>query len=73
MSRKIDEVVNALEVLADIIADRVADRLLMGSRAGWIDQGSSPLGRRRHCSLVRRRIAELFMERVIGAEYGRDG
>jgi hypothetical protein len=58
MSRKVDDVLNALEVLADVIADRVADRLLMGSRPGWIDQGVSPLGRRRHCAVVRRRIAE---------------
>ena len=52
-----DDVSRALEVLADVIADRVAARLLGDQRPGWMDQASSPLGRRRHCSAVRLRVA----------------
>jgi hypothetical protein len=42
-----------LDVLADAVAERVAERLTAGDTAGWIDQHSSPLGARKHCSLIR--------------------
>lgn len=47
----------AIGVIAEAIAERVAARLLAGERPGWIDQAASPLGRRRHCAAVRRRVA----------------
>lgn len=43
-----------VEALADLIADRLEQRLRTG--AGWIDQQSSPLGSRRHRACVRRRV-----------------
>lgn len=48
---------DALERVLDVLADGIARRLLAGGQSGWIDQGSSPLGPRRHCAAVRRRIA----------------
>lgn len=40
--------------LADLVAERVVQRLSSGPLPGWIDQAESPLGRRRHAALVRR-------------------
>lgn len=52
---------SGLEALVDELAERVAaivlDRLRAGACPGWVDQASSPLGRRRHCSVVRCRQA----------------
>jgi hypothetical protein len=45
-----------LEELADLVADRVVARLHEG-RPGWVDQHGSPLGPKRHCAAVRRRVA----------------
>lgn len=45
-----------LAALAERVAALVAERLLAG-QPGLIDQASSPLGRRRHCSAVKRRLA----------------
>ncbi len=42
---------------ADAVADRIAKRLSRVSAADVIDQQSSPLGPRRHCAAVRRRMA----------------
>ena len=39
--------------LADAIADRVVDRLRSGDFADYVDQASSPLGRRRHIVAIR--------------------
>jgi hypothetical protein len=50
------EIKAAAEVLADMLADRIAERLLSGNRPGWTDQSASPLGKRRHCAAVRRRV-----------------
>ncbi|MEY4550200.1 MAG: hypothetical protein RL685_6395 [Pseudomonadota bacterium] len=51
---------NAWDHLLDDLAERVAARLearLRGSPAGMLDQAASPLGQRRHCAAVRRRIS----------------
>jgi hypothetical protein len=45
-----------LEQLAELVADRVVARLSEG-RPGWVDQHGSPLGPKRHCAAVRRRVA----------------
>lgn len=45
-----------LDDLVDRIAARVAERLRT-VEPGMVDQGASPLGRRRHCAAVRRRLA----------------
>lgn len=50
------ELAAALDVLADALADRIAQRLLTGQHDGWIDQSASPLGPRRHRAAVKRRI-----------------
>jgi hypothetical protein len=47
-----DDLLAAIELLADAIAERVAAKL-RGSSDEWIDQHSSPLGSKRHCALVR--------------------
>lgn len=46
-----------VEELADLIAYRVVHRLQQGT-PDMVDQTTSPLGRRRHCYAVRRRISE---------------
>lgn len=46
----------ALEVLTERIADRVVARLRHPH--DLVDQRTSPLGSRRHCDAVRRRIAD---------------
>ena len=43
------------EALADAVAERVVRRLT-AETATWTDQTRSPLGRKRHCLAVRRRI-----------------
>ena len=52
-----DELAAAFRVLADAVADRVIERLRGGVSPSWTDQRASQLGVRRHCSAVRRRIA----------------
>ncbi|MGC4088659.1 MAG: hypothetical protein QM756_12325 [Polyangiaceae bacterium] len=47
----------ALEPLLDAVADRVVRKLTEGQQADMVDQTHSPLGRRRHCNAVRRRVA----------------
>lgn len=47
----------ALETLADLLADRVAKRLLTSEQDGWVDQSASPLGPRRHRKAVTARVA----------------
>lgn len=47
----------ALDDLADLLAERIAHRLLANDRPGWIDQSQSPLGPRRHRAAVRRRLS----------------
>jgi hypothetical protein len=51
-----------LEALVSQVTQEVARLVLDGLRAGsdpdWFDQSRSPVGNRRHCSIVRRRIAE---------------
>lgn len=44
------------DVLLDDLAERVVKRL-GGGFDGWVDQGTSPLGSRRHRSIVGRRMA----------------
>lgn len=46
-----------LDALAELIAEKVVFRLSQG-QPGMIDQKQSPLGRRRHCYAVRRRLSE---------------
>ena len=51
---------NRWHELIDELADRVAERVeqrLRGGQPGMLDQSASPLGRRRHCSAVKRRVA----------------
>jgi hypothetical protein len=51
---------SAIDQLIDEFADRIASRVAERLRAcepGLIDQTCSPLGRRRHCAVVRARIA----------------
>lgn len=50
------DVVAALRAAADVLEDRARARA--ASLSDWIDQTASPLGRRRHCSAVRRFVAE---------------
>lgn len=53
------QAVKSLEILADELVERIATAVaekLRGGAAGFIDQSSSPLGARRHCAAVRRRI-----------------
>ncbi len=45
-----------LDELADVVAARVIERLQAGA-PGMVDQSTSPLGRRRHCAIVRQRLA----------------
>jgi hypothetical protein len=45
-----------LDELAERLAERVAARLRQGE-PGMVAQATSPLGPRRHCSAVRRRLA----------------
>jgi len=45
-----------LDELAERLAARVAERL-RGGDPGMVEQTGSPLGNRRHCSAVRRRVA----------------
>jgi len=52
------ELLTALDLFAQRVATHVVDRLRAGNEPGWIDQHASPLGPRRHCAAVRRRIAE---------------
>lgn len=52
---------SSLDSLLDEMADRIAARLHARQHdvaPGMIEQVSSPLGRRRHCAAVRRRVAE---------------
>ena len=46
-----------LDALADAVAERVVERLMAGTIADHVDQATSPLGPRRHCAIVRRRMA----------------
>ena len=45
----------ALRAAADVL--EAAEREAGSERLEWVDQGSSPLGRRRHCAAVRRLVA----------------
>jgi hypothetical protein len=45
-----------LEAFADMVADRVVQKL-RATNDGMIGQEQSPLGRRRHCAAVQRRVA----------------
>lgn len=48
------------DALLDELAERLADRLEARQKqgaAGMVGQETSPLGRRRHCAAVRRRIS----------------
>jgi hypothetical protein len=49
-------VARALEIIADRVAERVVAQLRSGEAPGWIDQARSPLGPRRHRSAVQRRL-----------------
>jgi hypothetical protein len=51
------DIESALTTLADLVADRVVARMSAG-QPGWIDQNASPLGPKRHCAAVRRRVAK---------------
>lgn len=42
-----------IDLLAEPIARRVVDLLRAGDVSGHVDQHDSPLGSRRHCSLIR--------------------
>lgn len=46
-----------VDELAELVARKVVDRLQQGT-PDMVDQSNSPLGRRRHCYAVRRRISE---------------
>jgi hypothetical protein len=46
-----------LEALADQVAAKVVQQLTAGSLPGFVDQGGSPLGRRKHIKAVRRLVA----------------
>jgi len=48
----------ALAQFAQDVARLVLDGLRAGSDPAWFDQHRSPAGNRRHCAIVRRRIAE---------------
>jgi len=43
------------DALADAVAERVVAKLTAAT-AAWTDQTRSPLGRKRHCLAVRRRV-----------------
>jgi hypothetical protein len=45
----------ALRAAADVL--EAAEREHAAESREWVDQGSSPLGRRRHCAAVRRLVA----------------
>jgi len=47
-----------LAPFAEQVATILADRLRAGTDPDWFDQHRSPEGNRRHCAIVRRRIAE---------------
>jgi hypothetical protein len=46
-----------LEAFAELVAERVVAKLSAGAANAMIDQVASPLGRRRHCAAVRRRVS----------------
>jgi hypothetical protein len=50
-----DAVFAGLDALADLIAERVWQRFQQGT-PDMVDQSKSPLGRRRHCNAVKRRV-----------------
>jgi hypothetical protein len=50
--------ISAFGIVLGAFARELGAVLLAGNQDGWIDQVSSPLGRRRHCVAVRRRVAE---------------
>jgi len=50
------ELLAALDCFAARVATIVVDRLRAGSDPDWVDQHASPLGPRRHCTAVRRRV-----------------
>jgi hypothetical protein len=75
-----------LDALVDALADRIVARVveqLRGGTPGMIDQAASPLGSRRHCSAVKRRVARgeagaavvgrrhLLSPEALGEELGR--
>jgi hypothetical protein len=49
---------HALEHALEHAIERVLRRVLHEQDPDWIPQGKSPLGPKRHCAAVRRRIAE---------------
>lgn len=51
-----DPIARGLEAFADLIAERVWLRFQQGT-PGMLDQTRSPLGNRRHCNAVKRRVA----------------
>jgi hypothetical protein len=42
-----------LDLIADAVARRVVDRLRSNDDPDWVDQATSPLGRRRHIAAIR--------------------
>lgn len=52
-----DALAGALDVLAELVAAKVVDRLRAGDQPDMVDQSKSPLGRRRHIAAVRRLVA----------------
>ena len=50
-----DVIAEALDAVADLVAERVWLRFQQGT-PDMVDQSKSPLGRRRHCNAVKRRI-----------------
>ncbi len=50
MSESLDPLFDAL---AELVAQKVVDKLRAGDMPGYVDQASSPLGRRRHISAIR--------------------
>ena len=48
---------NPLDVLLELFAEKVVQRLRGSIGSDWVAQATSPLGRRRHCAAVQRRLA----------------
>jgi hypothetical protein len=55
VTKERDVIAQALDALADLIAERVWVRFQQGT-PDMVDQSKSPLGNRRHCNAVKRRV-----------------
>lgn len=54
--------IEIVQLLARLLVPHVAEELRRSSADDWVDQTTSPLGRRRHCELARRSAFPAFRD-----------